>query len=121
MCEQWSILEQIKNSNGKDHIFGLVYGIKDKNIRRKLGYRTGDHKSSSKIKQKFRKISKQKYGSNMLLNKEAKFDSNRGWTTGSPSNQASIQRQQSFLKSKQFSPLSNTNSDTDKSIKLHSI
>ncbi|CAF0875161.1 unnamed protein product [Adineta steineri] len=121
MCEQWSILEQIKNSNEKDHIFGLVYGIKDENIRRKLGYRTGDHKSSSKIKQKFRKISKQKYGSNMLLNKEAKFDSNREWTTGSPSNQASIQRQQSFLKSKQFSPLSNTNSDTDKSIKLHSI
>jgi len=83
VCIPWSFLEQIKNFSEKDQVFGLMYGIKDENIRQKLGYGTGKYKSSSRLKQVFRRKSKQKYKGNDLLNEETNFDSNRKWTASS--------------------------------------
>jgi hypothetical protein len=87
MCIPWSLLEQIKNSGEKDHIFGLMYGIKDENIRGKLGYGIGKHKSPNRKNQAFRKISKQKYKRNDVLNEESNIDSNREWTASSNDDQ----------------------------------
>ncbi len=87
MCIPWSLLEQIKNSNEKDQIFGLMFGIKDENIRRKLGYGTGKHRSSSRRKQKYRH--------NDRLNKESNFDRNRKWSTSSTDDQMPVRSKQS--------------------------
>jgi len=64
-----------------------MYGIKDENIRQKLGYGSGKHKSSDRRKQAFRKVSKQKYKQNDLLNEEINFDSNREWIASSNDHQ----------------------------------
>jgi hypothetical protein len=87
MCIPWSLLEQIKNSNEKDQIFGLMFGLKDENIRRKLGYGTGKHRSSSRRKQKYRR--------NDRLNKESNFDRNRKSSTSSTDDQMPVRSKQS--------------------------
>jgi hypothetical protein len=72
----WSCFEQIKNSAGEQNpIFGLMYGIKDKNIRRKLGYRTGKHRSPKRIKPKYKR--------NLFSNKEQNFGNKREWIASS--------------------------------------
>jgi hypothetical protein len=58
----WSFFEQ-------NHIFGLMYGIKDERIRRKLGYRTEKHRSLKRRKHKYKR--------NSFLNKEQIFGSDR--------------------------------------------
>lgn len=63
-CIPWSLLEQ-------DHIFGVMYGINDENVRRKLGYSTKKHKSLGRPKQKDEQ--------NNLLNEEPNYDSDQAW------------------------------------------
>ena len=52
-----------------------MYGIKDENIRRKLGYRTGKHRSLKRRKHKYKR--------NNFLNKEQGFGSDREWIVSS--------------------------------------
>jgi len=78
-----------------------MYGIKDENIRQKLGYGSGKHKSSDRRKQAFRKVSKQKYKRNDLLNGEINFDSNREWIASSTDDQMLMIRKASIASTKE--------------------
>jgi hypothetical protein len=93
MCMAWSILEQMENSNERNSIFGSMYGIKDENIRRKLGYGIGEHQSTDRAKNKYRR--------NIPINKEANFDSNHGWIAISSDDQITVLKQTSVVSSKE--------------------
>lgn len=51
VCIPWSHLEQMKRVNSNDEILGLVYGIKNKELRRKLGYGIEKQNSDEEEKQ----------------------------------------------------------------------
>jgi hypothetical protein len=68
ICMPWSLFEQ-------NHTFGLMYGIKDENVRRKLGYRTGKQQSSKRRKHKYKR--------NIFSNKKQSFGSDREWVVSS--------------------------------------
>ncbi|CAF2396173.1 unnamed protein product [Rotaria sp. Silwood2] len=101
MCIPWPILEPIKISDEKDNNFGLMYGIKDENIRRNLGYSIGEHKSLNRKKRAFRKIFKQQYKQNNLLDEEVEFDSIRQGKASSTDNRMSIVQQISITSPKE--------------------
>ncbi len=98
ICMPWSILEQMKNSSGTDPIFGLMYGIKDENIRRKLGYRVGEHQTSN--------VENNRKSGRILTNSIKSQKENPRNRLGS---------------GRTTSPLFNGNSDTDESIRLRSV
>ncbi len=110
MCMPWSILEQMKNSSGTDPIFGLMYGIKDENIRRKLGYRVGEHQTSN--------VENNRKSGRILTNSIKSQKENPRNRIGAG---RTTSRQESIINSKQSSPLFNSKSDTDESIRLRSI
>jgi hypothetical protein len=96
MCIPWSLLEQMKNISEMDNLFGVVYGLKDETIRKKMGYRTGI---------------KQKYKPNRFSNEKSNFDSSSEWATGSNKDQMSVIQQASAAsmieKSKMMTPKGN--------------
>ncbi|UJR28196.1 hypothetical protein I4U23_009447 [Adineta vaga] len=80
-----------------NHVFGLVYGIKDRNIRRKLGYGISKDTSLSRTKQISRNKSKQKYRNSSMRKKQINDDNNLQWHIDSPNDQISISRQSSSI------------------------
>ena len=60
MSIPWSVLNQIKQSGESDNVFGLVYGIKDEKVRRKLGYHGSKQKPASRSRQLSNKKKKQR-------------------------------------------------------------
>jgi hypothetical protein len=92
-------LEQMRNPSENDHMFGFMYGIKDENIRRKLGYGVG--KSPKRAKRTSQKQSKLKYKRNNLLNDEANFDSNQKWIQNSTHDQIPGVQQSSVTSAKE--------------------
>ncbi|CAF0819126.1 unnamed protein product [Rotaria sp. Silwood1] len=93
MCIPWPILEPLQNSNEKFNSVGLIYGIKDENVRRNLGYDIEEHKSLNSNKRAFRNMLKQQYKQNNLLSEEVKFDRNRQKTASSTNNRTPIVQQ----------------------------
>ena len=80
-CVPWLTLEQMRNSSEIDPGFGLMYGIKNENIRRKLGYGTGAHKLPKRTKQAFRKNQSKQYKPSRSLNSERNFVNTQRCTT----------------------------------------
>ncbi|CAF0881794.1 unnamed protein product [Adineta ricciae] len=48
MSIPWSVLNQIESLGESDNVFGLVFGIKDEKVRRKLGYHGSKQKPASR-------------------------------------------------------------------------
>ncbi|CAF0777487.1 unnamed protein product [Adineta ricciae] len=92
MSIPWSVLKQIEQSGESDNVFGLVFGIKDEKVRRKLGYHGSKQKSASRSRQLSNKKKKQRSQKSFVNDEVSPIDNKYQKLTKSFKNRSSPSR-----------------------------
>ncbi|CAM4848575.1 unnamed protein product [Rotaria magnacalcarata] len=93
MCIPWSIFEPMKSSIEDDNSLGVMYKIKDENIRQNFSNDIEESKWFNRKKRTLHRLSQEQYQRNSFLNVKVKLDNNRQRMKNSPNNQMTIKQQ----------------------------